>query len=200
MIALALSDPPSAHPAASPWWARTDLGPREMWVPHVGEAAGGLALSGVGSGAGGLGQGTKHEGVSTVGQGNGVAADDVDHGRGHFGEAHANVLAKAMEANNHLSSETIFRVVQQSHGGMMLCYERGLRVSPSLHGRIAVKFSIEQSGTVSLAAARDSDVPDADVVACVVRGFLNLSFPSSASGRVTVVYPIELSPEGFDAP
>jgi hypothetical protein len=194
MIALALRDPPDPH-HASRWWERTDLGPHEMRMPHFGESPGGLALSGVGLGAGGSGQGSKHEGVGTVGEGKGVDADAVDHGRGRLDEAHANALAKAMAAGSHLSSETIFRIVRQSYGAMNLCYERGLRFAPTLHGRIAVKYTIEQNGTVSLAADRDSDLPDPDIVACVVRGFLNLSFPSSSSGRVTVVYPIEFRPD-----
>ena len=39
-----------------------------------------------------------------------------------------------------------------------------------------------------------SDIPDANVVQCVTRGFTNLSFPQPEGGIVTVVYPIIFNP------
>lgn len=59
---------------------------------------------------------------------------------------------------------------------------------------MTVKFLIDRSGAVSMAADGGSDLPDQSVVQCVVRSFGNLSFPQPDNGVVTVVYPIMFSP------
>jgi hypothetical protein len=202
MIALVKEDPPTSH--AAQWWTRTDLGPTEestkMWAQSVGDGYGGLALSGIGLGGGGRVDGASGEGVHTVGGGQGVAElDALDHGRGHLAEG-GKASAKVPESGDQPTPLAIQRIVRQGFGALRLCYDWGLRSSPHLHGRVVVKFSIEHDGSVSTAADRDSDLPDADVVSCVVRGFLNLSFPRSANGRVTVVYPLLFTPEGADEP
>jgi hypothetical protein len=74
-----------------------------------------------------------------------------------------------------------------------MCYEDGLRTNPTLQGRVAVKFAIDRSGSVSVASDGGSDLPDQKVVQCVVRGFQNLSFPEPQGGIVTVIYPIMLN-------
>jgi hypothetical protein len=59
-----------------------------------------------------------------------------------------------------------------------------------------VRFVIDRSGAVTQAVDGGSDLPNADVVACVVRAFTTLSFPQPPDGLVTVVYPIVFTPEG----
>ena len=39
-----------------------------------------------------------------------------------------------------------------------------------------------------------SDLPDADVVGCVLRAFETLEFPPPVGGKVTVVYPVLFAP------
>jgi len=58
---------------------------------------------------------------------------------------------------------------------------------------------IDKDGSVSRSADGGSDLPDAQVVACVIRGFGNLSFPQPEGGIVTVIYPIIFSPDGGGA-
>ena len=70
-----------------------------------------------------------------------------------------------------------------------------LHGDPSLQGRVTVKFVIDRTGAVALAADGGSDIPDEGVRRCVVASFLSLSFPSPENGSVTVVYPIMFSPE-----
>jgi hypothetical protein len=60
---------------------------------------------------------------------------------------------------------------------------------------VTVKFVIDRTGAVALAADGGSDIPDEGVRRCVVASFLSLSFPSPENGSVTVVYPIMFSPE-----
>ena len=91
-------------------------------------------------------------------------------------------------------AKVIQRIVSEILGRFRLCYENSLRTSPTLQGRVAVKFVIDRTGAVSTAADGGSDLPDHGVVGCVVRGFGNLSFPQPEGGIVTVVYPITFSP------
>ena len=84
--------------------------------------------------------------------------------------------------------------MHQNFGRFRLCYENGMRNNPNLQGRVTVKFVIDRSGAVAMTADGGSDIPDAAVVGCVVRGFSNLSFPQPEGGMVTVVYPIMFAP------
>lgn len=75
------------------------------------------------------------------------------------------------------------------------CYDQGLSRNPSLGGTVRVKFVIAVDGRVVAPRVQDSDLPDREVVACVVGTFEGLSFPKPAcDGEVTVIYPVALSP------
>lgn len=100
----------------------------------------------------------------------------------------------AVSVNGRLPQEVIVRIVRQNFGRVRLCYETGLRANPALAGRVAVKFVIDRSGSVSLTADGGSDLPDQGVVNCVLRAFGGLKFHPPEGGMVTVVYPILLSP------
>ena len=70
-----------------------------------------------------------------------------------------------------------------------------MRENPALSGRVVAKFMIGRGGEVTAALDGGSDLPNATVVQCVVRSFLNLSFPAPEGGTVQVVYPFNLSPQ-----
>ncbi len=98
------------------------------------------------------------------------------------------------QVNGRLPPEVIQRIVRQNFGRFRLCYENGLRTNPTLQGRVSVKFVIDRSGEISTIADGGSDLPDQNVVRCVLRNFQNLRFPQPESGIVTVVYPIIFAP------
>ena len=100
----------------------------------------------------------------------------------------------ATQVNGRLPPEVIQRIVRQNFGRFRLCYENGLRTSPELAGRVAVRFVIDRSGAVSTAADGGSDLPDQNVIGCIVRSFGTLVFPQPEGGIVTVVYPILFTP------
>lgn len=112
---------------------------------------------------------------------------------GGVGAKAPSLRAGAATVNGRLPPEVIQRIVRQNFGRYRLCYENGLRSDPSLHGRVTVRFVIDRSGAVQKATDGGSTLPDKTVVACVVRGFGNLSFPQPEGGIVTVVYPIEFT-------
>jgi hypothetical protein len=169
-----------------------------MWVAPIDEAAtpGGLRLTKEEDG--GPVSVLPVERIATIGHGN--ADDDggaFEGGRGHVPgvhEARAPILRAASAAESRVPPETIQRVVRQSFGRFRICYESALRTNPALEGRVAVKFKVDPSGEVAVAADSGSDLPDAGVVACVVRGFASLTFPEFSAGVVTVVYPLVFTP------
>ena len=97
--------------------------------------------------------------------------------------------------NGRLPPEVIQRIVRANFGRFRGCYERGLDRSPSLRGRVEARFLIGRDGNVAVASSGASDLPDEQVVSCVVRAFTTLSFPEPTGGTVTVVYPLAFSPE-----
>ncbi len=96
----------------------------------------------------------------------------------------------ATSVSGRLPQEVIQRIVRQKFGRFRLCYENGLRNNPNLMGRVSVRFVIGRDGVTSNVGNGGSDMPDAKVVRCVVREFLNLEFPQPEAGIVTVVFPM----------
>ncbi|HEY8040505.1 MAG TPA: AgmX/PglI C-terminal domain-containing protein [Polyangiaceae bacterium] len=97
--------------------------------------------------------------------------------------------------NGRLPPEVIQRIVRQNDGRYRFCYQNALKANPNLEGRVTVKFVIDRTGAVAIAADGGSDMPDGQVRQCVVSSFTSLSFPPPDSGTVTVVYPLVFNPE-----
>jgi hypothetical protein len=182
---------------ATAWWLRTDLGPKNaesghggMWSTTIEDAAGGngLRLSSVGEGGGSPAK-VISRGVATLGEGEGVRdLDGFDH-RGR-GLAAQHVVREPVSPDGRVPADVIQRIVRENFGRLQACYDIGARLHPALQGRVAVKFVIDRAGSVAMASDEGSDLPDSDVVACVVRVFDMLAFPASRDSLVTVVYPI----------
>ncbi|HEU4412619.1 MAG TPA: AgmX/PglI C-terminal domain-containing protein [Polyangiaceae bacterium] len=99
-------------------------------------------------------------------------------------------LAGVMHPNGALHPEVVRRVVRQDFEKFRMCYENGLAGDPGLAGRVTVRFVIGRDGAVARAYNGGSDLPDAKVVACVVRAFGGLIFPRPEGGDVTVTFPL----------
>jgi Ca-activated chloride channel family protein len=95
-----------------------------------------------------------------------------------------------------LPPEVIQRIVRLQAGRFRACYERGLMKNPQLAGRVLTRFVIDLAGQVASASDAGSDLPDPEVVACVVRGLYSLDFPEPEGGIITVVYPFMFSSDG----
>jgi len=57
-----------------------------------------------------------------------------------------------------------------------------------------VSFLIGRDGSVDHVESGGLDLPDPDVVACVVRGFKTLEFPAPEGAPVRVVFPLQFTP------
>jgi hypothetical protein len=168
-----------------------------------GRGIGGLGMSGLEQGGGGTANAIGMNGIGGLGHTGACTGDGpcdgigVGRGRGpgghtsHFkGPRYANP-----SVNGRLAPEVIQRIVRLNDGRYRNCYETALRTNPNLQGRVSVKFMIDRTGAVAIAADGGSDMPDEGVRRCVVASFLTLSFPAPESGAVSVVYPIVFNPE-----
>jgi hypothetical protein len=107
----------------------------------------------------------------------------------------AQVLETGATVSSGLPIDVVRRIVRQNHGRTRVCYEAGLGFDPSLEGGVAVRFLIARDGSVAMAQDHGSDLPDPKVVACIVRGFSNMSFPApDPRGPVTVSYRYMMKP------
>lgn len=103
------------------------------------------------------------------------------------------VATGSVEVNGRLAPNAVESVVRAKLDGVRACYEDELRRTPALTGRVTVKLAIDSSGAVAQACSVGSDLPNASVVACVVRATSRLSFPAPAAGAVVAVVPFLLS-------
>ncbi len=93
-----------------------------------------------------------------------------------------------------LPAQAIWRVLEQNVGRFGACYRAGLDRNPRLAGRIQVKFVIGRDGTPTHVADAGSDIPDIEVVGCLLGVFVGIRFPAPPDGEVTVAYPMRLDP------
>ena len=181
----ASASPPADKPRAEPPPPESSIGNDplaargNMWGDAIGDA---LADGGFADDSGGRGEGIGLGRIGTLGNG------------GAQGGKVPTLRQGSTQVTGRLPTEVIQRIVRQNWGRFRLCYENGLRTNPKLQGTVKVEMVIDRSGSVSSAKDKGSDLPDSGVVGCVVRGFGNLSFPQPASGIVTVVYPLIMSP------
>ena len=177
-----------------------------MWARTLGEHGGSeaLGLAGVGLGGGGSGLGVGLDRVGTVGHTTGLIGAGTGGGgaplrgiggrswggwKGRWGHGY-----RGVHFSGRLPPEAIQRIIRQNFGRFRACYQTGLQHNPALTGRVAVSFVIGRDGSVAMVRDGGSDLPDPQVVSCVVRAFYGLSFPQPEGGIVHVTYPIVFSP------
>jgi hypothetical protein len=98
------------------------------------------------------------------------------------------------ELSGRLPRDAIQLVVRQHFRPFRVCYEKGLSRNPKLTGRVSARFKIRRDGAVSDVSNAGSDLPDPEVVSCVLQAFTGLEFPKPDGGIVTVVYPLMFAP------
>ncbi len=191
----------------APWGGDIAIGNEEisangnMWGDEIGTAfgAGGLGLSGWGEGGGGRGEGIGLGNIGTYGHGAGDGSGQgfgSGHGRlrGSHRASSPSLRVGKTEVSGRLPAEVIRRTIRNNFGRFQMCYEKGLARNPNLEGRVTVRFIIGNDGKVSNVSNGGSDLPDAEVVTCVMHAYSRVSFPQPEGGIVTVVYPISFTP------
>lgn len=144
---------------------------------------------------GGEGLGVGEPLGSGSGLGQGFGGGDGRLGGSHRTKAPQLRMGHTM-VSGRLPPEAVQRVVRMQMGRFRACYERGLMKNPALAGRVTTRFVIGRTGQVTSTGDGGSDLPDREVVACVVSNFAALQFPQPEGGIITVTYPIVFSSDG----
>ena len=148
-----------------------------------GVGIGGLGTKGFGGGGGGgtgLGFGTKVG--NGVGEGDGLRAISFESGAG--------------EVRGGLEKSEVEAVIKQNLAQIRNCYNRGLRMNPTLSGKVKASFKISAAGTVAISRIGDSSLASSDVEECIRGRILSWNFPQPRGGTtVDVSYPFILRPQ-----
>lgn len=75
------------------------------------------------------------------------------------------------------------------------CYAGGLARNPTLRGRVVVRLVVEKSGAVTEASDAGSELPDAEMVGCVIAVFRTLRLAPPKGGARRIRYPIRFEPK-----
>lgn len=93
--------------------------------------------------------------------------------------------------------DLIRSVIHAHRSELKYCYEVRLSRSPSLAGRVAVRFTVGATGLVTSAAVSDSSVADLELEACLLGRVRTWQFPAPKGGAEAVVtYPFVFARPG----
>lgn len=106
------------------------------------------------------------------------------------------VETEAPEVDGALDSEAIARVVKTRMRMVKDCYERELKRSPALAGKIEIEFTIDSSGRVESARVSNNRMGSEAVASCIISRLQRWRFPAPDGGSVTVNFPFIFTPSG----
>lgn len=89
----------------------------------------------------------------------------------------------------------VARVMGGRAGAIRACYEMHLQRNPDLAGRLEVRFTIEEDGTVSGFTVTLNELTQ-EIAACVQRQIASLKFPKPAGGVCVIRWPYRFKPGG----
>ncbi len=94
-----------------------------------------------------------------------------------------------------LPASAIDEVIKRNMSQIRYCYQRRLAVQPDLGGKVTLRFTIANDGSVSAASVSRASLEDEQVHSCLVGRFLKMRFPEpKGGGVVSVTYPFVFSP------
>jgi len=94
------------------------------------------------------------------------------------------------------AEDVIGRVVKQNITSISMSYEKELKKNPQLAGKITVKFTIEEDGSVSNVEIVETTMNSPDLESDIVRKIKRWTFEalSAGSGSTVVTYPFVFQP------
>jgi len=143
------------------------------------DGAGGKGISTQGiANLGTKGRGSGNAGYGAVGDGDGKGRVTID------------VPGTNAEFVGTIDREAVRRVIRSILSQIRSCYEKQLRLNPTLGGKIVVTFEIAERGQVTVSAPKTSTLPDPEVGRCVAARIQSQRFPEPPAGTIAVVdYP-----------
>ena len=92
-------------------------------------------------------------------------------------------------------SNAVVRMINTRRSAIQACYERELRTTPDLRGRLVVQLTIQETGSVTGVRATENALNDA-VASCVTRVVQGFRFnPGPEGGSVTYSFPFVFEPQ-----
>ena len=104
------------------------------------------------------------------------------------------LLSMISSAAARISPDFIRGVVRAHLHEIQACYAEGLARRPDLAGRISMRWTIAESGSVVDASVQSSTLEDPMVEQCMVARVRTWTFAATARGTITIHYPFELRP------
>jgi pSer/pThr/pTyr-binding forkhead associated (FHA) protein len=143
------------------------------------------------SGTGGKGIATQGiSGVGTKGRSSGnLSYGAVGDGDGK-GRVSIDIPGNNVEFVGTIDREAVRRVIRSILSQIRSCYEKQLRLNPSLGGKLVITFEIAEQGRVALSKPKTSTLDDPEVGRCVAARIQAQRFPEPPAGTIAVVdYP-----------
>lgn len=93
-------------------------------------------------------------------------------------------------------SAVVVKTIKSRIRAIQRCYETELKNDTSLAGKVTIKFTIQQSGTVSNVSSTANTSGSSGLAACIVKTMKRLRFrPGPEGGSVTFSYPFVFAPQ-----
>jgi hypothetical protein len=95
-------------------------------------------------------------------------------------------LRPRLSGEGKLETQEVQRVMRAHLGELQYCYEKQLRRDPTLHGKIVVRWTVDERGRVVDAKDRGSTVKSPDAIQCVLSKIRRWRHPKPRGGFVIV--------------
>jgi hypothetical protein len=148
-------------------------------------ATGDASLRGVKSGTGGTGRVANIAGLRGGGAIAGASTGNVGAERKVVGI----VKSEPPAVDGQLDPNIIVKEVRGRLGAIKACYERALKRSPNLSGKISARWTITPAGTVTGVDIDQDTMGDSEVASCIKSQISHWRFPAPAGGSVEVQFP-----------
>jgi hypothetical protein len=143
----------------------------------------------------GVREGSQATGLADVGDLGAAGGGEAARMARETVEVRAEVEVGATEAlsTGRSDMDQIGRVMRRYLGRIKACYERDLKNSPQLQGKIKVKFRVGAGGEVASAATLENTTGSTSLATCIVNRIRRIRFPPEAEGA-EVIWPLNLFP------
>lgn len=156
--------------------------------------AGGIAVAtdpGAGGGRKGGGQG----GAASIGDLATSGGGQVAYGAKTEVKVTGSVAAEEAEVDSsEIDQSKLSSFIKARMGLIKACYENALKRNPNLKGKIAIRFTILETGGLADVESVANSMGSADVATCIMATMRSWRTQFKPSGPVTVEYPFVFSP------
>jgi hypothetical protein len=97
------------------------------------------------------------------------------------------------QINGAIKEEDLGKAIGMATPDMQRCYQKGLEKKPDLAGQMHVRFNVKSDGKIDHAIDMESQIPDKDVVGCILKVFDAIKLPPPSSPITSVMVPLELT-------